>query len=199
MPSSRGILLTQGSNPHLLHWQADSLPLSHQGSPKGDIHVNKTRHAEEYDLSCSQGVNCPRYPCPHLGQPLTFGLHVHWPCLTPASFSVYTRLIELYLGSCTLTSKGILLKLSMSGQGSPSDWLTSLLSLWSRPRRKVHRAARSDWLATLPPSHPSVRETYSPGGWTKTFLRNELPSPGERGADCPSDLQGGMLALTGPH
>ena len=23
----------QGSNPHLLHWQADSLPLSHQGSP----------------------------------------------------------------------------------------------------------------------------------------------------------------------
>ena len=30
------ISLTQGSNPcllHLLHWQADSLPLSHQGSP----------------------------------------------------------------------------------------------------------------------------------------------------------------------
>ena len=23
----------QGSNPCLLHWQADSLPLSHQGSP----------------------------------------------------------------------------------------------------------------------------------------------------------------------
>ena len=29
----QGILLIQGSNPHLLHWQADSLPLSHQGSP----------------------------------------------------------------------------------------------------------------------------------------------------------------------
>ena len=31
----QGIFLTQGSNPHLLHllhWQADSLPLSHQGS-----------------------------------------------------------------------------------------------------------------------------------------------------------------------
>ena len=26
------IFLTQGSNPSLLHWQADSLPLSHQGS-----------------------------------------------------------------------------------------------------------------------------------------------------------------------
>ena len=29
----QGILLTQGSNPRLLLWQADSLPLSHQGSP----------------------------------------------------------------------------------------------------------------------------------------------------------------------
>ena len=25
--------LIQGSNPHLLHWQVDSLSLSHQGSP----------------------------------------------------------------------------------------------------------------------------------------------------------------------
>ena len=33
MPSSRGISLTQGSNPHplhLLHWQVDSLPLNHR-------------------------------------------------------------------------------------------------------------------------------------------------------------------------
>ena len=30
---SLGILLTQGSNSHLLHWQADSLLLSHLGSP----------------------------------------------------------------------------------------------------------------------------------------------------------------------
>ena len=29
----QGIFLTQGSNLHLLHWQADSLPLSHQESP----------------------------------------------------------------------------------------------------------------------------------------------------------------------
>ena len=28
---ARGIFLHQGSNPHLLHWQAGSLPLSHQG------------------------------------------------------------------------------------------------------------------------------------------------------------------------
>ena len=29
----QGVFLTQGSNPHLLHWQAGSLPLNHQGSP----------------------------------------------------------------------------------------------------------------------------------------------------------------------
>ena len=28
----QGIFPTQGSNPHLLHWQADSVPLSHLGS-----------------------------------------------------------------------------------------------------------------------------------------------------------------------
>ena len=27
----QGIFLTQGLNPHLLHWQSDSLPLNHQG------------------------------------------------------------------------------------------------------------------------------------------------------------------------
>ena len=30
---SLGIFLTQGSNPNLLHWQVNSLPLSHLGSP----------------------------------------------------------------------------------------------------------------------------------------------------------------------
>ena len=32
-PAGCGIFLDQGSNPCPLHWQADSLPLSHQGSP----------------------------------------------------------------------------------------------------------------------------------------------------------------------
>ena len=31
-----GSFLTQGLNLHLLHWQANSLPLSHQGSPERD-------------------------------------------------------------------------------------------------------------------------------------------------------------------
>ena len=32
----QGIFQTQGSNLHLLHWQANCLPLSHQGSPPGN-------------------------------------------------------------------------------------------------------------------------------------------------------------------
>ena len=34
----QGIFLTQGLNPHLLHWQVDSLSLSHLGSPQGSLH-----------------------------------------------------------------------------------------------------------------------------------------------------------------
>jgi len=33
IPFSKGIFPTQGTNPHLLHWPAGSLPLSHRGSP----------------------------------------------------------------------------------------------------------------------------------------------------------------------
>ena len=35
-PAACGIFPDQGSNPCPLHWQADSQPLSHQGSPSGE-------------------------------------------------------------------------------------------------------------------------------------------------------------------
>ena len=37
----QGIFPTQGSNLSLLRWQADSLPLSHQGSPVSSLILNK--------------------------------------------------------------------------------------------------------------------------------------------------------------
>ena len=43
----QGIFLTRGWNPCLLHWQVDSLPLSHQGSPrnvKGRPWVSAQKH-----------------------------------------------------------------------------------------------------------------------------------------------------------
>ena len=36
------IFLTQGSNPHLLRWQADSSPLSRLGSPQARCHLFST-------------------------------------------------------------------------------------------------------------------------------------------------------------
>ena len=35
-----GILPDQGANPHPLHWQADSRPLRHQGSPSGSFLIS---------------------------------------------------------------------------------------------------------------------------------------------------------------
>ena len=46
----QGIFLTQGSN---LHWQADSLPLSHQGSPEVSLVVGKVI---ELNFKVSQGM-----------------------------------------------------------------------------------------------------------------------------------------------
>ena len=40
--SSRGIFPTQELNPHLLHWQADSLPLSHLGIPVNGLTCERT-------------------------------------------------------------------------------------------------------------------------------------------------------------
>ena len=42
--SSRRIFPTQGSNLHLLHWQVDSLPLSHQGSPYWRLEKDKNKN-----------------------------------------------------------------------------------------------------------------------------------------------------------
>ena len=35
-PKILGIFSTQGSNPHLLHWKVDSLPLHHLGNPTSE-------------------------------------------------------------------------------------------------------------------------------------------------------------------
>ena len=45
-----GLLLLQGSNSLLLHWQADSLPLSHQGSPTIKIKQREFGRALHYSF-----------------------------------------------------------------------------------------------------------------------------------------------------
>ena len=45
-----GIFLDQGSNPCLLHWQVDSLPLSHQGSPCTDFIERHDSHYQDNEV-----------------------------------------------------------------------------------------------------------------------------------------------------
>ena len=55
---SMEIFLDQESNPCLLHWKADSLPLSHQGSPRILDYV-----AYPFPRVTSQPRNQTRIPC----------------------------------------------------------------------------------------------------------------------------------------
>ena len=58
----QGTFRTQGSNPflqHLLHWQVDSLPLSHQGSPLMGLLCYKCRHSASKVRRLSANHNRP--------------------------------------------------------------------------------------------------------------------------------------------
>ena len=56
----QGIFLTQGSNPYLLHWQVDSLTLSHRGYPYGLVCTKLLSHAQisvtPWTLACQASV-----------------------------------------------------------------------------------------------------------------------------------------------
>ena len=47
-----GILPDQGSNPCPLHWQADSQPLRHQGSPPQGLSTSQCQEADTLDTEC---------------------------------------------------------------------------------------------------------------------------------------------------
>jgi len=48
----QGIFLTQGLNPYHLHWQVDSLPLSHQGNHPSETIQKKKKY---------RGRNIPKF------------------------------------------------------------------------------------------------------------------------------------------
>ena len=59
----QSIFPTQGSNPHLLHWQADFLPLSHQETPHKKFMNNKvqpysTGNYIQYPVTQYTGKEC---------------------------------------------------------------------------------------------------------------------------------------------
>ena len=90
----QGILPTQGSNLYLLHWQADSLPLSHLASPSL---LNAWMHA------CSSQLNSPR-PC----SAVTGSSLLHFHCQDILRWLDKTQLARttvcgFYLTWCTIT------------------------------------------------------------------------------------------------
>ena len=58
------IFLTQGSNPGLLHWQADSLPLHPLGSPTTTISSVQFSRSVVSDSLQPHGLQHARLPCP---------------------------------------------------------------------------------------------------------------------------------------
>ena len=77
-----GIFLTQGSNLHLLHWQADSLPLSQQESPQWTgLNWSQSNVSLTLLLSCFSRVQLCATPqtAAHQAPPfLGFSRQGHW-------------------------------------------------------------------------------------------------------------------------
>ena len=72
-----GIIPDQGSNPCPLHWQADSQPLHHQGSPSHPFYTHQCIHVSR---------NCPIHhttiPTPLLLSPLRVHTFVLYICVS---------------------------------------------------------------------------------------------------------------------
>ena len=59
-----GIFLDQGSHPCLLHWQADTLPLSHQGSPIRMYFIYPKKNSDKKGVFSGEGNGTPlQYSC----------------------------------------------------------------------------------------------------------------------------------------
>ena len=75
--AARGIFPDQGSNPCPLHWQADSQPLRHQGSPdQGFIFNVKSKFQITLTVHCVIYSSCVLCHCCHLFQ-LYLSIHKH--------------------------------------------------------------------------------------------------------------------------
>ena len=144
--AARGILPDQGSNPCALHWQADSQPLRHQGSPE---EANFTKHLSIGSLVRSKSVSSqqpPTFPStPNILSRVQIGPPVlcSWkdPSTLPASpslsaFSIRTSRITLPTPVCASHHRKPGLprhpsSFVMSSFDSLLQFLKSCLSLWS--------------------------------------------------------------------
>ena len=74
VPGYGGIFLEQGLNPCPLHWQADSRPLDHQGSPLEIFNSTIYRNRKPPKCLISKGVKVAQ-SCPTLCDPMDYTGH----------------------------------------------------------------------------------------------------------------------------
>ena len=103
LPSPGGVFPTQWSNPGrlwlLLHWQADSWPLSHLGSPKGQLRM--FLKSLEWVMRASPCLLWGNAVTGHLGSPL-HGSWQHGDLLTSQGVGWGTFVSSLPRGSTLL-------------------------------------------------------------------------------------------------
>ena len=90
---SRGSFPTQGLNLSLLHWQADSLPLSHQGSPMYTVAgPKKSKSSWDSQKRAKTSLTMPRRP---------FHSTLVTVSMTKVLLQIYTTLLSLVnMNSC---------------------------------------------------------------------------------------------------
>ena len=126
----QGTFLTQGLNPHLLHWQAESLPLSHLGSP---VIPNSIIPIYDVIISCSG-----KHPFEVQDRPMNFNVNIvhmfRFDCSVKGEIYNYVKrlLISLTTKRCEFLLKAIIINMRLNkselGQSAPN------LSLWDTQR-----------------------------------------------------------------
>ena len=164
--TARGIFPDQGSNSHLLLRQADSLPLSHQGSPHHGFLVLRvwsvtrtTRTARDHlDISVfflplplcfsSSSSPCGQLRIPHsVAYPLEQGQWLLHLCLPHSSPTQATRCVSPRL------SHGSDVGLSFQTQFNSVQFSRSVVSCSLRPHESQH--ARPPCPSPIPRVHPN--------------------------------------------
>ena len=189
-----GILPDQGWNPCLLHWQADSLPLSHQGSPLRSYF--KTIVCVFVAQSCP--TVCNPIDCSLPGSSVHEILQAR--ILEWVAISCSMRLLEKHLSDSSLMFIPILKHLINGAMGGNSH---QMFSLW--PKGMPCLAMQNRGPRTTPPPHtphpgPRRRERTKGlgGGGAGTEEEREGVAVGGEGNGGPrGDRHPGFAAAAG--
>ena len=97
---SQGIFLTQGSNPHLLHWQEDSLPLRYLASPGLRTKVWESEVSMPKSRRGMSSFKQRDHVCPSFVFLFIQALSSGWDCMMPAHIAEGAPLHSAYQFKC---------------------------------------------------------------------------------------------------